>query len=73
MQAEFQPGDPVVLASGPNWGTRGVFLGFRQDTKWADITEIGLGVRAHPVEWLEHGGVPKADTETSATRVGHAG
>jgi ribosomal protein L24 len=57
---EFRKGDAVVLARGPNWGTRGIFLDYRKDAKWADITEAGAGVRAHPVEWLERGSAPEA-------------
>jgi hypothetical protein len=57
---EFQAGDPVVLALGPNWGTQGVFVALREDPKWADLTENNHVTRAHPVEWLQHGSVPQA-------------
>jgi hypothetical protein len=50
----FQPGDPIVLARGSYQGSLGVFLGLRQDPKWADIAEAGGGTRSHPVEWLAH-------------------
>jgi hypothetical protein len=53
-KAEFKRGDAVVLARGPNWGTRGTFLEFRPDAKWADLAENGHVTRPHPVEWLEH-------------------
>jgi hypothetical protein len=50
----FQEGDPVVLAEGTYQGTRGVFLRFREDPAWADITEPNGLVRRHPVAWLAH-------------------
>jgi ribosomal protein L24 len=52
--AVFHKGDEVVLARGSNRGTRGQFLGLREDPKWADILEANSQVREHPVEWLEH-------------------
>jgi len=51
---EFYQGDEVVLAGGPYQGTHGVFLGLRQDDRWADITERNGSVRSHPVVWLAH-------------------
>ena len=50
----FREGDEVVLANGTYQGTPGVFLGFRQDVNWADITERNGKVRSHPVAWLAH-------------------
>jgi hypothetical protein len=50
----FREGDEVVLAEGPYQGTPGVFLRFRKDPNWADITERNAKVRSHPVVWLDH-------------------
>jgi hypothetical protein len=50
----FREGDEVVLAQGTYPGTTGVFLRFKEDVKWADITERNGDVRSHPVEWLAH-------------------
>ena len=50
----FQIGDEVELVKGSHQGTLGVFVGFREDLKWADITERNGEVRSHPVEWLGH-------------------
>ena len=52
--AQFHKGDEVMLAGGPYQGTHGVFLGLRQDDRWADITERNGSVRSHPVVWLAH-------------------
>jgi len=51
---EFRKGDQVVLAEGSYPGTLGVFIGLKEDVKWADITERDGEVRSHPVEWLAH-------------------
>jgi hypothetical protein len=50
----FREGDEVELATGTYQGTLGVFLGLREDVKWADITERNGFVRSHPVAWLAH-------------------
>lgn len=50
----FHHGDEVVLAKGSYVGTRGVFICFREDVRWAEITESNGVARRHPVEWLEH-------------------
>jgi hypothetical protein len=50
----FQKGDEVVLAQGTYQGTPGVFLGLREDAKWADIAEGNGSIRSHPVTWLAH-------------------
>ena len=50
----FHEGDQVVLATGTYQGTPGVFLHFKEDVKWADITERDGSIRSHPVEWLAH-------------------
>jgi hypothetical protein len=52
--APFLEGDEVVLAKGSYPGTLGVFLHFREDANWADITERNGSVRSHPVVWLAH-------------------
>ena len=49
---EFRQGDEVVLSEGTYQGTTGVFLGLREDPKWADITESNGEIRSHPVEWM---------------------
>ena len=59
----FRSGDEVVLTSGPNWGTPGVFQGLRSDASWADVEERDGNIRSHPVEWLSHSSVaPKLTT-----------
>ena len=45
----FHEGDEVVLAEGTYEGTLGVFLQFRKDVNWADITERDGVIRSHPV------------------------
>jgi hypothetical protein len=50
----FREGDEVVLGEGTYQGTMGVFVRFRQDVNWADITERNGSIRCHPVAWLEH-------------------
>jgi hypothetical protein len=50
--AAFRAGDKVVLADGPYKGTPGVFLQFREDVNWADITESNGVIRSHPSAWL---------------------
>lgn len=52
----FREGDEVVLSEGSYQGTPGVFLGFKDDANWADITERNGDVRSHPVKWLAHSG-----------------
>jgi hypothetical protein len=51
---KFREGDRVVLARGSYQGSLGVFLRFREDSRWADITEPNGSIRSHPVEWLAH-------------------
>ena len=46
----------MVLAEGTYQGTRGIFLGPKEDANWADITEENGEVRSHPVAWLAHRG-----------------
>lgn len=48
----FCEGQEVVLARGSNVGTHGVFLRYREDAHWADITQSNGAVRSHPVKWL---------------------
>jgi hypothetical protein len=50
----FREGDEVLPAEGTYQGTLGVFLRFRKDVNWADITERNGSVRSHPVVWLDH-------------------
>ena len=50
--SSFQPGDRVFLVRGTYQGTSGIFLGLREDRRWADIEEPGGVVRSHPVAWL---------------------
>jgi len=52
--SEFRKGDEVELVAGSYQGTLGVFVGLREDVKWADIAERNGDVRRHPVEWLGH-------------------
>jgi len=52
--SEFRKGDEVELVSGSYQGTLGVFVGLRDDVKWADIAERNGDVRRHPIEWLGH-------------------
>ena len=54
VDTAFQENDEVVLAAGTYQGTRGVFLRFRNDARWADITERNGNIRSHPVAWLAH-------------------
>jgi hypothetical protein len=54
VSAEFRAGDEVVLAEGTYQGTPGVFLRFRKDPHWADISECDGSIRSHPVAWLDH-------------------
>ena len=54
VHTAFQENDEVVLAAGTYQGTRGVFLRFRNDARWADITERNGSIRSHPVAWLAH-------------------
>jgi hypothetical protein len=53
-ETPFLHGDQVVLAEGTYQGTLGSFLGFREDSKWADIAEANGHIRSHPVAWLAH-------------------
>jgi hypothetical protein len=50
----FRAGDQVVLTDGTYQGTPGVFVGFRDDVKWADIAEPDGSVRSHPLAWMAH-------------------
>ena len=50
----FREGDEVVLGRGTYQGTLGVFVGFKTDVNWADITERNGNIRSHPVAWLDH-------------------
>ena len=50
----FCAGDEVVLAEGTYQGTPGVFVRFRKDVHWADISERDGSIRSHPVAWLNH-------------------
>ena len=50
----FHEGDEVVLADGTYQGTPGIFVRFRKDVNWADITERNGTIRCHPVAWMEH-------------------
>jgi hypothetical protein len=50
----FLEGDEVVLAKGTYTGTPGIFVRYRPDARWADITERNGTIRNHPVEWLAH-------------------
>jgi hypothetical protein len=50
----FEEGDSVVLAEGTHQGTSGIFLHFREDANWADITERDGSVWSHPVAWLAY-------------------
>lgn len=59
--AGFREGDQVVLARGTYQGTQGVFIRFRDDINWADITERNGNVRGHPVAWMDH--VPRRDSD----------
>jgi hypothetical protein len=54
VSATFRAGDEVVLAEGTYQGTVGVFVRFRKDPHWADISERDGSIRSHPVAWLEH-------------------
>ena len=45
----FRERDEVVLAEGTYQGTLGVFVRFRKDAHWADITERDGSIRSHPV------------------------
>lgn len=56
----FQAGDPVVLAEGTYQGTPGVFVCFKPDANWADLTERNGTVRSHPVIWLRHADIRPA-------------
>ena len=47
-----QPGDQVILVTGPYEGTPGVLLDFKRDPRWAEIREWNDRVRSHPVIWL---------------------
>lgn len=50
----FRNGDSVIVAKGPNEGTVGTFLNFKDaDPTWADILEQNSQVGAYPVEWLQ--------------------
>lgn len=49
---QFHEGDEVVLVEGSYQGTLGVFIGLKDDAKWADIRERDGSIRSHPVEWL---------------------
>jgi hypothetical protein len=60
IHTAFQENDEVVLAAGTYQGTRGVFLRFRNDARWADITERNGSIRSHPVAWLAHFGGAKS-------------
>lgn len=50
----FHEGDEVVLVAGTYAGTPGVFLRFKDDVRWADITERNSSIRSHPVAWIAH-------------------
>ena len=52
LPLEFHKGDKVVLLQGTYQGTPGIFLGLREDVKWADISECHGDIRSHPVAWL---------------------
>ena len=64
----FHEGDQVVLAEGTYQGHLGVFVGLKDDVKWADITEPDGSVRSHPVAWLRllHGADPRLPGLTEA-------
>ena len=51
----FRKGASVILAKGPDQGTVGTFLNYKdEDSNWADILERNAQVRSYPVEWLQH-------------------
>ena len=50
----FREGDEVVLGEGTYQGTLGVFVRYKTDVNWADITERNGNIRSHPVAWLDH-------------------
>ena len=52
--ATFHRGDHVELVTGTYQGTVGVFIEFKDDVNWADITEPNGAVRSHPVTWMGH-------------------
>ena len=54
VHTAFQGNDEVVLVAGTYQGTRGVFLRFRNDARWADITERNGSIGSHPVAWPAH-------------------
>ena len=54
VRTEFRVGEQVVLAKGTYQGTLGVFIRFRKDASWADITEPNGSIRSHPMAWLDH-------------------
>ena len=60
-KTDFRAGDDVVLAQGTYQGTDGVFLGFREDSNWANIRERDGSVRCHPVAWLADGAAAKRE------------
>ena len=41
IDTAFQENDEVVLAAGTYQGTRGVFLRFRNDARWASLNAAG--------------------------------
>jgi hypothetical protein len=65
VESTFRKGDAVVLAEGTYQGTAGVFLGFRDDVNWADISETNGRVRSHPVAWLAHSAHGLSDPQNS--------
>lgn len=57
----FLEGDEVVLTKGTYTGTPGIFLRYRADLKWADISESSGILRSHPVSWLAHREIRRKD------------
>jgi hypothetical protein len=55
----FRKGDEVVLAEGTYPGRQGMFLRFKEDVNWAEITERSGDVISHPVAWLAHAPVSR--------------
>jgi hypothetical protein len=50
----FKKGDSIILSKGPDQGTVGTFLNYKDDDPtWADILDQKARVRSHPVELLQ--------------------
>lgn len=69
QRPDFITGDEVVLTENTYFDTQGshaVFLRFRADPKWADITTRTGAVHSYAVAWLAHADAARRSAPSAA-------